>query len=86
MKMSIANLIQIARFMLFVIRSVRQLVVDIEQEIPEPKRGVEKFETVKKTLLVMANYMGISAAVLETVDGMITKEINDAVAEEINNK
>lgn len=86
MKMSIANLIQIARFMLFVIRSVRQLVVDIEQEIPEPKRGAEKFETVKKTLLVMANYMGISAAVLETVDGMVTKEINDAVAEEINNK
>jgi len=85
MNFSIKTAIEIAKFILFVVRSVRELVVEIEQAIPEPGRGAEKFAIVKKTLLTVAKYMGISKAVLETVDGMVDDQINEAVAEEINN-
>ena len=85
MNFSIKTPIEIAKFILFVVRSVRELVVEIEQAIPEPGRGAEKFAIVKKTLLTVAKYMGISKAVLETVDGMVDDQINEAVAEEINN-
>jgi len=85
MNFSIKTAIEVAKFILFVVRSVRELVVEIEQAIPEPGRGAEKFAIVKKTLLTVAKYMGISKAVLETVDGMVDDQINEAVAEEINN-
>lgn len=85
MNFSIKSAIEIAKFALFVVRSVRELVVEIEQAMPEPGKGAEKFAIVKKTLITVAKYMGISTAVLETVDGMIDSQINEAVAEEINN-
>lgn len=84
MKVSISSLIQIAKFMVFVISSVKQLVIEVEQQMPEPGRGAEKFAVIKKTLTTVGKYMGISTAVLETVDSMVADEINEAVATEIN--
>ena len=85
MKLSITSMIELAKFILFVVRAVKELVVEIEQAMPEPGRGAEKFSLVKKTLTTVASYMGISTAVLETVDGLLDDKINEAVAEEINN-
>lgn len=84
--MSISQMIQIARFMVFIIRAVRDLVVEVEQQMPEPGRGKEKFATVKRALEVTAKYAGISQDMLTKVDSLVNDEIETAVKEEINAK
>ena len=51
-KISLA--MEIAKFVLFIIRSLKDLVVQAEEMMPEPGRGSEKFAAVKEALITAA--------------------------------
>lgn len=77
-------MLQMAKFVIWLVGAVRELVVDAEEQIPESGKGAEKFATVKKAVTVAAQYAGIADQVVKTLDGVIDKEINAAVDTEIN--
>lgn len=75
---------EIARFVLFLVTSLKDLVLEAEEQMPERGRGSEKFAAVKKAVITAAKYAEISEKAVDTVDDFIDSQINQTVSETIN--
>jgi hypothetical protein len=75
---------EIARFVLFLVTSIKNLVLEAEEQLPESGKGSEKFAAVKKAVIIAAKYAEISEKAVDTVDGFIDEQINQTVEETIN--
>lgn len=82
--MNLTLAFEVAKFLVWLILSVRKLVADAEQEMPEQGRGSEKFAAVKEAVTVAAQVAGMTDAAIDAVRPLVDKKINDAVAVEIN--
>ena len=74
----------IAKFVLFLVTSIKDLVLQAEEQMPESGRGSEKFAAVKQAVITAAKYADIGSDAIEKVDGFIDEKINDTVKETIN--
>jgi hypothetical protein len=83
-KISLA--MEIAKFVLFIIRSLKDLVVQAEEMMPEPGRGSEKFAAVKEALITAARYAGMADEAVDRADAFIDEKINKEVQVQINEK
>ncbi len=83
-KISLA--MEIAKFVLFIIRSLKDLVVQAEEMMPEPGRGSEKFAAVKEALITAARYAGMADEAVDRADAFIDEKINKEVDQQINKK
>lgn len=80
----IAMAVEIAKFVLFLIRAVKDLVLQAEEQMPESGKGSEKFAQVKEAVIVAGKYAGFADDAIKSVEPLIEQKINDAVATEIN--
>jgi hypothetical protein len=77
-------MIEIAKYVVFVLLALRDLVIQAEENMPESGKGKIKFEAVKEALLIAAKYAGIGADAIEAIDDFVSEKINAIVAKEIN--
>ncbi len=75
---------EIARFVLFVIGSIKDLVLEAEEQLPESGKGHEKFAAVKKAVITAAKYADIADEAVVKVDDFIDEQIEGAVGKFIN--
>jgi hypothetical protein len=75
---------EIGRFVVFIVTSLKTLVLNAEEQLPEGGHGKEKFEAVKTAILMAAKYAEIADEAIEAVDGFIDDQIEGAVAKFIN--
>ena len=71
---------EIARFVLFLIASIKDLVLQAEEQLPESGKGSEKFEAVKTAVITAAKYADIADEAVDKVDEFINDSIEGAVA------
>lgn len=76
---------EIARFVLFIVTSVKTLVLNAEEQLPESGRGAEKFAAVKQAVLMAAGYADIASEAIQALDAFLDEQINTTVARWINN-
>ena len=75
---------EIGRFVVFIITSLKTLVLNAEEQLPEGGHGKEKFEAVKTAIIMAAKYAEIADEAIETVDGFIDEQIESTVAKFVN--
>ena len=75
---------EIARFVVFLVTSIKDLVLQAEEQLPESGKGSEKFAAVKQAVIIAAKYADIGGEAVEAVDGFINEKINETVKETIN--
>lgn len=75
---------EIARFVLFLIASIKDLVLQAEEQLPEAGKGSEKFAAVKEAVITAAKYADIAEEAVEKADEFVDDAINGAVARFIN--
>lgn len=75
---------EIARFVLFLVTSIKDLVLEAEERLPESGKGSEKFAAVKKAIITAAKYAEIGDDAIDKVDGFIDDQINSAVETHIH--
>lgn len=75
---------EIARFVLFLIGSIKELVLEAEEQLPESGKGSEKFAAVKKAVVTAAKYADIADEAVVKVDDFIDEQIEGAVGKFIN--
>jgi hypothetical protein len=75
---------EIARFVLFLIASIKDLVLQAEEQLPEAGKGSEKFAAVKEAVITAAKYADIAEEAVEKADEFVDDAINGAVAKFIN--
>jgi len=75
---------EIARFVLFLIASIKDLVLQAEEQLPEAGKGSEKFAAVKQAVVTAAKYADIAEEAVEKADEFIDDAIEGAVAKFIN--
>ena len=75
---------EIARFVLFLIASIKDLVLQAEEQLPESGKGSEKFAAVKQAVVTAAKYADIAEEAVEKADEFIDDAIEGAVAKFIN--
>ena len=75
---------EIARFVLFLIASIKDLVLQAEEQLPEAGKGSEKFQAVKTAVITAAKYADIADEAVDKVDEFINDSIEGAVAKFIN--
>jgi hypothetical protein len=75
---------EIGRFVVFIVTSLKTLVLNAEEQLPEGGHGKEKFEAVKTAIVMAAKYAEIADEAIEAVDGFIDDQIEGAVAKFIN--
>lgn len=75
---------EIGRFVVFIVTSLKTLVLNAEEQLPEGGHGKEKFEAVKTAILMAAKYAEIADEAIEAVDGFIDEQIEGAVSKFIN--
>ena len=75
---------EIARFVLFLITSIKDLVIQAEEQMPEAGKGSEKFAAVKEAVLTAAKYADIADEAVDKADEFIDNHIEDAVKKFIN--
>ena len=75
---------EIARFVLFLITSIKELVIQAEEHMPEPGKGSEKFAAVKESILTAAKYADIADEAIEKADEFVDTHIEAAVQKFIN--
>ena len=75
---------EIARFVVFLISSLKELVIQAEEQLPESGKGSEKFAAVKKAVIVAAKYADIADEAVDKVDDFIDEQIEGAVGKFIN--
>jgi hypothetical protein len=75
---------EIARFVLFLVTSVKDLVLQAEEQMPESGRGSDKFAAVKQAVITAAKYADIGGDAIEKVDSFIDDKINETVKETVN--
>lgn len=75
---------EIARFVLFLIASIKDLVIQAEEQLPESGKGSEKFAAVKQAVVTAAKYADIAEEAVEKADEFIDDAIEGAVAKFIN--
>jgi phage-related protein len=75
---------EIAQFVLFLISSIKDLVLQAEEQMPEAGKGSEKFAAVKEAVLTAAKYADIADEAVEKADEFINDSIEGAVANFIN--
>lgn len=76
---------EIARFVLFLIASIKDLVLQAEEQLPEAGKGSEKFKAVKTAIITAAKYADIADEAVEKADEFINETIDVSVANHINN-
>lgn len=76
---------EIARFVLFLIASIKDLVLQAEEQLPEAGKGSEKFKAVKTAVITAAKYADIADEAVQTADEFIDNAIDTAVSNHINN-
>ena len=76
---------EIARFVLFLIASIKDLVLQAEEQLPEAGKGSQKFAAVKTAVVTAAKYADIAEEAVKKADEFIDESINVAVANHINN-
>lgn len=74
----------IARFVLFIVTSLKTLVLSAEEQLPEPGRGSEKFAAVKQAVIMAADYADIASEAIEALDTFLDEQINTTVQKWIN--
>ena len=74
----------IARFVLFIVTSLKTLVLNAEEQLPESGRGAEKFAAVKQAVIMAAGYADIASEAIEALDAFLEEQINSTVAKWIN--
>ena len=75
---------EIARFVLFLIASIKDLVVQAEEQMPESGKGSEKFAAVKTAIITAAKYADIADEAIEKADDFVDTHIESAVQKFIN--
>lgn len=75
---------EIGRFVVFIITSIKTLVLNAEEQLPASGQGQEKFEAVKTAIIMAAKYAEIADEAIVAVDGFIDEQINGAVGKFIN--
>lgn len=75
---------EIARFVLFLITSLKELVLQAEEQLPESGKGSEKFAAVKEAVITAAKYADIADEAVEKADAFVDDAINSAVGKFIN--
>ena len=75
---------EIAKFVLFLIASIKDLVLQAEEQLPEAGKGSEKFQAVKTAVITAAKYADIADEAVDKADEFINDSINGAVAKFIN--
>lgn len=75
---------EIGRFIVFIVTSIKTLVLSAEEQLPEGGHGKEKFEAVKTAIVMAAKYAEIADEAIEAVDGFIDEQIEGAVSKHIN--
>ena len=75
---------EIARFVLFLIASIKDLVIQAEEQLPESGKGSEKFQAVKTAVITAAKYADIADEAIEKADAFVDDAIEGAVAKFIN--
>jgi hypothetical protein len=76
---------EIAKFVLFLIASIKELVLQAEEQMPEQGKGSEKFAAVKQALLTAAKYADIADEAIDKADDFLNEHIESAVDKFINN-
>lgn len=77
---------EIARFVLFLITSVKDLVLEAEEQLPESGKGSEKFAAVKTAVVAAAKYADIADEAVQKADAFIDDTIEHTVGTVINGK
>ena len=75
---------EIGKFVVFIITSIKTLVLSAEEQLPEGGHGKQKFEAVKTAIIMAAKYAEIADEAIDAVDGFIDDQIEGAVAKFIN--
>jgi hypothetical protein len=75
---------EIARFVLFIVTSVKALVLSAEEQLPESGKGSEKFAAVKQAIIMAARYADIASDIITTLDQYIDEQIDSAVSKWVN--
>lgn len=75
---------EIARFVLFLIASIKDLVIQAEEQLPESGKGSDKFAAVKTAIITAAKYADIADEAVEKADAFVDDAINSAVGKFIN--
>tara|TARA_R110000744_G_scaffold61849_13_gene127849 strand:- start:68 stop:325 length:258 start_codon:yes stop_codon:yes gene_type:complete len=75
---------EIARFVLFLITSIKDLVIQAEEQLPEAGKGSEKFQAVKIAIITAAKYADIADEAVDKADEFVNNSIEGAVAKFIN--
>ncbi len=75
---------EIAQFVLFLISSIKDLVLQAEEQMPEAGKGSEKFAAVKEAVLTAAKYADIADEAIEKADDFVDNHIESAVKKFIN--
>lgn len=76
---------EIAKFVLFLITSIKELVIQAEEQMPESGKGSEKFAAVKQAVLTAAKYADIADEAIDKADDFLNEHIESAVDKFINN-
>ena len=76
---------EIAKFVLFLIASIKELVLQAEEQMPEAGKGSEKFAAVKQAVLTAAKYADIADEAIDKADDFLNEHIESAVDKFINN-
>ena len=75
---------EIAKLVLFLIASIKDLVLQAEEQLPESGKGSEKFQAVKTAVITAAKYADIADEAVDKADDFINDAIEGAVAKFIN--
>ena len=75
---------EIARFVLFLIASIKDLVIQAEEQMLEAGKGSDKFAAVKEAVLTAAKYADIADEAIEKADDFVDNHIEAAVTKFIN--
>ncbi|QIB67192.1 hypothetical protein [Kineobactrum salinum] len=84
--MNLTLAIQVAKFVIWLMLNLSDLVLEAEENLPEAGRGGEKFAAVKEAVLVAARVLGLADRAIDAALGVVDvdKRINDTVSKEIN--
>ncbi len=77
---------QVAKFVIWIILNVKDLVLEAEKNQPLPGMGSEKFQAVKGAMVIAGKVAGMADDAIDAAFKVydVDKKIDETVAQEIN--
>ena len=78
--------IQVAKFVIWLLLNLKQLVLEAEHQLPEAGQGSSKFAAVREAIIIAAKVAGMADQAIDSVWNTmnIDKRIDETVAKEVN--